>query len=150
MRNLLKIVGVGAGLMASTAGLAQDSGWRISEVDGQVSVVRDESAIYGEEGLALQLDDVVRTSEAGRAVLVRGKEFYIVAPGAQVRIKRPEKTGMVAQVLDYLGDLLVSDPQPATRRAAQVGTVVKGYGNNGQTNDVLAAADARMSLTDEE
>jgi hypothetical protein len=148
MRNLLKIVGVGAGLMASTAGLAQDSGWRISEVDGQVSVVRDESAIYGEEGLALQLDDVVRTSEAGRAVLVRGKEFYIVAPGAQVRIKRPEKAGMVAQVLDYLGDLLVSDPQPTTRRAAQVGTVVKGYGNNGQTND--ASADARMSLTDEE
>jgi hypothetical protein len=150
MRNLLKIVGVGAGLMASTAALAQDSGWRISEADGQVSVVRDETAIYGEEGLALQLDDVVRTSEAGRAVLVRGKEFYIVAPGAQVRIKRPEKAGMVAQVLDYLGDLLVSDPQPATRRAAQVGTVVKGYGNNGQTNDVLAAADAKMSLTGEE
>jgi hypothetical protein len=150
MRNVLKIVGVGASLVASTAALAQDSGWRISEVDGQVSVVRDESAIYGEEGLALQLDDVVRTSEAGRAVLVRGKEFYIVAPGAQVRIKRPEKAGMVAQVLDYLGDLLVSDPQPTTRRTAQVGTVVKGYGNNGQTNDALAAADPKMSMTGEE
>lgn len=150
MLNLLRIVGVGAGLMASTAALAQDSGWRISEVDGQVSVVRDETAIYGEEGLALQLDDIVRTSEAGRAVLVRGKEFHIVPPGARVRIKRPEKVGMVAQILDYLGDMLVSEPQPATRRSAQLATVVKGYGNLGQTNEVLAAADAQMSMTGDE
>jgi hypothetical protein len=150
MHYLPRMIGIAAALCASTAALADDSGWRISEVDGQVSVIRDETAIYGEEGLALQVDDIIKASEAGRAVLVRGEEFYVVAPGARARIKLPEKGGRIAQVLDYLGELLTSDPQPTGRRSAQVATVVKGYGETDKENAALASADARMSLSGDE
>jgi hypothetical protein len=150
MRYLPSILLVPAALFAGTAALAQDSGWRISEVDGQVSVIRDDTPIYGEEGLTLHVDDIVTTSEAGRAVLVRDTEFFVVAPGRRVRIKLPEKGSRFAQILDYLGDMLVSDPEPTGRRATQVATVVKGYGNSDNGNDVLASVDAKMSMTDDE
>ena len=150
MANLPKLVCVLAALASSTAALAQDSGWRISEADGQVSVIRDNEAIYGEEGTPLQIGDVVRTSEAGRAVLVRGKDFVVVSPKAQVRIKPVPKSGVVDQALEYLGDLFTTDRQSTASKARTVALVVKGYGSESNSTDVLAAADAKSSLAPEE
>lgn len=150
MANLPKLVCVLAALVSSTAAFAQDSGWRISETDGQVSVIRDNEAIYGEEGTPLQIGDVVRTSEAGRAVLVRGKEFVVVSPKAQVRIKPVAKGGTVSQMLEYLGDLLTTDSGPTSSKGRTVALVVKGYGSGSESNEVLAAADAKSSLSPEE
>jgi len=150
MAKLPKLVCVLAALASSTAAFAQDSGWRISETDGQVSVIRDNEAIYGEEGTPLQIGDVVRTSEAGRAVLVRGKDFVVVSPKAQVRIKPVPKSGVVDQALEYLGDLFTTDSQSTASKARTVALVVKGYGSESNSTDVLAAADAKSSLTPEE
>ena len=150
MAKLPKLVCVLAALASSTAAFAQDSGWRISEADGQVSVIRDNEAIYGEEGTPLQIGDVVRTSEAGRAVLVRGKDFVVVSPKAQVRIKPVPKSGVVDQALEYLGDLFTTDSQSTASKARTVALVVKGYGSESNSTDVLAAADAKSSLTPEE
>lgn len=138
-----------AALASSTAVLAENSGWKISETDGQVSIIRDSEAIYGAEGTPLQIGDVVSTSEAGRAVLVRGNEFVVVSAKAQVRIKRPEKPGMVDQMLEFLGDMLLTDSEP-TSGGRTVATVVKGYGNSNDNHDVLAAIDAKSSLQPDE
>lgn len=150
MANLPKTILVLAALVSSTAALAEDSGWKISETDGQVSVIRDSEAIYGEEGTRLQIGDVVTTSEAGRAVLVRGEEFVVVSPKAQVRIKRAEKGGMVSQMLEYLGDLLTTGTEPSNGNRRAVALVVKGYGNSSDNNEVLAAIDAKSSLSPDE
>ena len=150
MAKLAKMICVAALLGSSTAVLAEDSGWSISQTDGQVSVIRDSEAIYGDEGTPLQIGDIVRTSEAGRAVLVRGKEFVVVAPRAQVRIKRPEKAGMVDQMLEFLGDMLLPDSEPASTGRPASAMVVKGFGNNSGNTDVLAAIDAKSALKDDE
>jgi hypothetical protein len=149
MVGLTKIACAMAALVSSTAAMAQDSGWTISETDGQVSVIRDSEAIYGAEGTHLQIGDVVSTSEAGRAVLVRGKEFVVVAPKAQVRIKRAEKAGLVDQTLEFLSDLLLTGSEPTSGQRA-VATVVKGYGNSNDNHDVLAAIDAKSGLKPDE
>jgi len=150
MANLPKMICVFAALVSSTAAFAQDSGWRISETDGQVSVIRDNEAIYGEEGTQLRIGDVVRTSEAGRAVLVRGTEFVMVSPKAQVRIKPVQKGGVVDQVLEYLGDLLTTGSQPTTSKARTVALVVKGYGSSSGNTQSLAAADEKSDPSPEE
>lgn len=149
MLDVPKMACVLAAFASSTAVLAEDSGWKISETDGQVSIIRDSEAIYGAEGTPLQIGDVVKTSEAGRAVLVRGKDFVVVSPKAQVRIKRPEKPGMVDQMLEYLGDMLLTGSEPTSGRRA-VATVVKGYGNSNENHDVLAAIDAKSGLKKDE
>lgn len=145
-----KMICVLAALACSTAAFGQDSGWRISEADGQVSVIRDNEAIYGEEARPLQIGDVVRTSEAGRAVLVWGKEFVVVSPKAQVRIKRVEKGGVVDHALEYLGDLLTIGSQPTASKARTVALVVKGYGSSSGSTQSLAASDAKSDPSPEE
>ncbi len=150
MASLPKMICVFAALASSTAAFGQDSGWSISEADGQVSVIRDNEAIYGEEGTQLQIGDVVRTSEAGRAVLVRGKDFVVVSPKAQVRIKPVPKSGVVDQALEFLGDLFTSDSQPTASKARTVALVVKGYGANAGNTQSLAAADAKSDPNPEE
>lgn len=150
MANLPKMICVFVALVSSTAAIAQDSGWRISEADGQVSVIRDNEAIYGEEGTPLQIGDVVRTSEAGRAVLVRGKEFVVVSPKAQVRIKRVEKGGVVDQALEYLSDLLTTGSQPTASKARTMALVVKGYGSSSGSTQSLVATDDKSGPDPEE
>lgn len=150
MNSLPKLIGVVAALVSSTAALAEDSGWRISETDGQVSVIRNSEAIYGEEGTQLLIGDVISTSEAGRAVLVRGKEFAVVSPKAQVRIKRAEKGALVDQMFEFLGDLLTTGDEPAPGNRRMSALVVKGYRDSSNTNGILAAIDAKSGLAPDE
>ncbi len=150
MNSLPKMIGVVVALISSTAALAEDSGWRISETDGQVSVIRNSEAIYGEEGTQLLVGDVISTSEAGRAVLVRGKEFAVVSPKAQVRIKRAEKGALVDQMFEFLGDLLTTGDEPAAGNRRMSALVVKGYRDSSNTNGILAAIDAKSGLAPDE
>ncbi|MCK0129587.1 hypothetical protein [Erythrobacter sp. F6033] len=147
MIKLSKNVCIAVALISSSAALAEDSGWKISETDGQVSVYRDGKAIYGAAGTQLQIDDVVRTSKAGRAVLVRGQEFVPVSPNAQVRISRVEKSN-VTKVFEFFGDLVSPGKKRASSNQPMLATVVKGYGSEKKENSVLAKADAKMGLTE--
>ncbi len=118
----------------ASAAFAQDTGWSISEADGQVSVIRDSKAIYGAEGTRLQIGDVVRTSKAGRAVLVRNKEFVIVPPDEQLRIAKVEGSGPVGQFLEFLDDMLTTDHNRNQRSTTALAAVVKGYDNKPKTS----------------
>lgn len=145
MIKLSKNLCVAVALVSSSAALANDTGWTISEADGQVSVMRDDKAIYGAAGTQLQINDVIRTSKAGRAILVRGQDFVIVEPNAQVRITKVEKSG-VTQVMEFFGDMLLPGKR-SNAKQTNMAAVVKGYGGEKKENSVLAAADAKMGLT---
>ncbi|MGB3471770.1 MAG: hypothetical protein WBA51_13190 [Erythrobacter sp.] len=106
---------------------AQHTGWAISDADGQVSVIRDGKPIYGAKGTKLELGDLVRTSKAARAVLMRGKEFVVVPPGEQVRIAKAEEAGAVGQFIEFMGNILTSNgTESALKRPVGV-AVVKGF-----------------------
>ncbi len=133
MIKLSKHLCICAALFSSSAAFASDSGWMISETDGQVSITRDAKALYAAKGTRLEIGDVVSTSEGGRAVLVRGDEFYIVSPKAQVRIKKAEEQGVAAQVFQYIGEKVLGMERkakgtPGTKEPV-LAAVVKGYGD---------------------
>ncbi|MEL7447313.1 MAG: hypothetical protein AAGK02_16165 [Pseudomonadota bacterium] len=126
MTNLSRIVCMLAALFASSAAIASDTGWTISESDGQVSVARDDKAIYGAKGTRLLVGDEIRTSKAARAVLVRGDEFFVVSPNARVRIVKAKEDGTAAQVFEFLGSMLATDKQHSDFKRPMQAAVVKG------------------------
>ncbi|WP_298464889.1 hypothetical protein [uncultured Erythrobacter sp.] len=119
---------VAVALCSSSAALASDSGWTISEADGQVSIMRDDKAVYGAKGTRLQVGDVIRTKKAARAVLVRGDDFYIVAPNKQVRIIKVEEDSTATKVMNFVGNMLSSNTQHSSLKRPMEAAVVKGMG----------------------
>lgn len=128
MIRLSKNVCIAIALVTSSAALASDSGWIISEADGQVSVNRNDKAVYGAKGTKLQVGDVIRTSKAARAVLVNGEEFYIVSPNKQVRIVKVEEESTTTKVLKFVGSMLSSNSQHSKLNRPLEAAVVKGMG----------------------
>jgi len=130
MIQISKAVCVAAAFCMGSAALAENSGWSISEADGQVSVIRGDKSLYGARGTALQVGDVVKTSGAANAVLVRGEDFVVVESGKAVRIKPAEEQGVVGQMVEFVSGLLSpSDDHSKLNRPLQA-AVVKGLDGN--------------------
>lgn len=124
-----KVLCVAAAFCMGSSALAENSGWRISEADGQVSVIRGERSLYGARGTELEIGDVVKTSRAANAVLVRGEQFVVVEPGKAVRIKPAQEQGMIGQMVEFVSGLLgPSEDRSRLNRPLQA-AVVKGLGS---------------------
>jgi len=132
MIKLSRIICIVAALFTTSAVLASESGWIISEANGQVSVMRDDKAIYGAKGTPLQVGDVIRTSKGARAVLARGDEFHIVSPKTQVRIVKVEEDSTATKILKFVGNMLSPDQPRSSLKQPMQAAVVKGYGRGVQ------------------
>ncbi len=148
MFKLSKGLFVAAALLSSSAAFAEDSGWAISEADGQVSIMRGGQAVYGAEGTRLQIGDVVRASKSGRAVIARGDKFVVVTSKSQVRIKPAKQKGRIMQMVEYMGDTLQDLTRGGGRNSDDdkqvTAAVVKGYGDKPEM-PTSAELDASMS-----
>lgn len=134
MIQISKAICVAAAFCMGSAALAENSGWRISEADGQVSVIRGDKSLYGAEGTQLQVGDLVKTSGAANAVLVRGDDFVVVEGGKTVRIKPAQEQGMVTQMVEYVTGLFgPSEDHSKLDRPLQA-AVVKGLDGNMATS----------------
>ncbi len=130
MMSMTKLIGVTAALFASSAAMAGNGSWMISDADGQVTVTRADKPLYGAKGTALKAGDVISTSKNARAVLVRDGKFVVVEPGKKVRISKPKQQGTVSKIFVYLGNL-VSTSSPRNSFSEQTtAAVVKGYGKD--------------------
>lgn len=130
MIRISKAICVAAAFCMSSAALAENSGWSISEADGQVSVIRGDKSLYGAEGTQLQVGDLVKTSGAANAVLVRGEDFVVVASGKTVRIKPAEEQGVVGQMVEYVTGLLGPSEDHSKLDRPMQAAVVKGLNGN--------------------
>ncbi len=140
MIKLVRNIGIAAALLTGTAAIASDSSWSISEANGQVSVMRDDKAIYGAKGTELEVGDVIRTSKGARAVLVRGDEFHIVSPNAQVRIVKVQEDSTATKILKFVGNMLSSNTKHSTLSRPPEAAVVKGMGG-GLSNGLVEKQD---------
>lgn len=126
MIQISKALCVAAAFCMGSAALAENSGWRISEADGQVSIIRGEKSLYGAQGTQLQVGDLVKTSGAANAVLARGDDFVVVEGGKTVRIKPAEKQGMVSQMVEFVGGLFGPSEDHSKLSRPMQAAVVKG------------------------
>jgi hypothetical protein len=95
-----------ATLFASGAAYAGAPGWTISESSGKVSVVSTGVVKVAVRGGALTTGDFVTTGANGRAVLVRGEEYLVVAPNSRIRVADPAKSGGMTQIIEHFGNVI--------------------------------------------
>ncbi|MBY0303119.1 MAG: FecR family protein, partial [Sphingomonas ginsenosidimutans] len=90
----------------STQALAGPAGWTISEASGPVTIARAGVSTVATRGGAVSAGDVVSTGRGGRAVLVRGTEFMMVAPGSRLRLPAEAQPAGVTRVIEELGNVV--------------------------------------------
>ncbi|WP_169803617.1 FecR family protein, partial [Sphingomonas adhaesiva] len=90
----------------STQALAGPAGWTISEASGPVTIARGGVSTVATRGGAVGAGDVVSTGRGGRAVLVRGTEFMMVAPGSRLRLPAEAQPAGVTRVIEELGNVV--------------------------------------------
>src|SRR5688572_5698117 len=90
-------------LFWSHAAFAQSPLWRVTEAAGAVQVQHGGRTAAAVRGAALQPGDVVTTGANGRAVLVRGQEYVIVAARTRLRLPAAAEAKGFIQVLQDWG-----------------------------------------------
>ena len=93
-------------LLASTSAFAETPGWVVSESSGKVAIVSTGISRVAIRGGQLVAGDFVTTGATGRAVLVRGEEYLVVAPSTRIRIAEPAKSGGFTQIVEHFGNVI--------------------------------------------
>ncbi len=93
-------------LLASAAAYAGAPGWSLSETSGQVTVASTGLVKAAVRGGGVSAGDIVSTGRTGRAVLVRGEEYLVVAPNSRIRVADPAKTGGMTQIIEQFGNVI--------------------------------------------
>ncbi len=125
-----KITLVATGLFLASAASAAPDGWKISEKSGTVTVLHSGVSKIALQGNAIAMGDVVNTGANGRAVLVRGQEYLVIAPNSRLRIADPAPSGGMIQILQDVGNVIFKIKRKSTPHFAvqtpYLAAVVKG------------------------
>ena len=126
----LKIALTLTGLLLSTTALADTPNWTMSEASGPVTVASSGLTRVASRGAMLSAGDVISTGTKGRAVIVRGQEYLIVAPNSRIKVADPAKSGGMTQIIEQLGNVVFKIKKMATPHFAVetpfLAAVVKG------------------------
>jgi hypothetical protein len=93
-------------LFASGAAFAGTPGWSVSESSGQVTIASTGLVKAALRGGGVAVGDIVSTGRNGRAVLVRGEEYLVVAPNSRIRVADPVKSGGMTQIIEQFGNVI--------------------------------------------
>ena len=96
---------VGGVLLTSAAHAAPDA-WHVSERSGVVTILHAGTSHVALMGAEVNVGDVVATGVSGRAVLVRGEDYLVVAPATQLRVAEPTPANPLLQVLQDAGNVI--------------------------------------------
>ena len=84
--------------VAATPAAAQDNAWRISEISGDVRISDRGQVRPASRGALLSSGSVIAGARA-RAVLVRGRQYVVVAPNSTLRLGDTATTGAVGSMV---------------------------------------------------
>ncbi|MFZ4748124.1 MAG: FecR domain-containing protein [Sphingomonas sp.] len=128
--TLLKTASVLSALWFSGSALAGVPSWTMSESSGQVTVASSGLVRVASRGATLSVGDVITTGAKGRAVIVRGQEYLVVAPNSRIRVADPAKSGGMTQIIEQIGNVVFKIKKMATPHFAVetpfLAAVVKG------------------------
>jgi ferric-dicitrate binding protein FerR (iron transport regulator) len=120
----------------------------VTERSGEVSIDAGGVVTSAERGLILNPGDVVETGEGGRAVIVRGAEYVILAPKSRIRIAVPSAADQNTQISQAFGTAEFKVQKKATGtfgvKTPYLAAVVKGT----EFNVTVSDAGARVQVTE--
>jgi uncharacterized protein YaiE (UPF0345 family) len=90
----------------SSAAVAGEPGWIVSEVSGPVQIAHGGMSKVASRGLGIVAGDAVTTGPGGRAVLVRGSEYLMVAANSRLRLPVESQTSGFTQMVEDFGNIV--------------------------------------------
>jgi uncharacterized membrane protein YgcG len=117
-------------LLSAGTALAGPPAWSFSESSGQVIVVSPGTSRIAHRNDVLKIGDTVSTGPNGRAIVVRGEEYLVVAPNSRFRIADPSRSGEMTQIVEQAGNIVYRIKKKATPhfgvQTPYLAAVVKG------------------------
>ena len=106
MRALIAYIAPLFLLLSGTIAHAQEGPWRVSEVNGTVTIIGDDGRQSARSGTVLEAGDTVQTAARSSAVLVRGQEFVTVRQSSRIRIPEAQRERSIVQIIQDYGSAL--------------------------------------------
>lgn len=105
--RILQLVGAILILLASPAMAKDVSAWTVTQKSGDVQVLkRGLQPASVQIRTALSPGDIVATGANGRAVLTRGDDYVVVAPGSRLLLPHEEKKTGFTRLIQQVGTML--------------------------------------------
>ena len=101
--NFFRTMIVAIGLLLGTGAWAAPSAWKISDLSGPVTVASATASTTGRRGQSVATGETVETGRNGRVVLVRGRDYIVVAAGSRLRVGEPSKASTLPQIIQIIG-----------------------------------------------
>ena len=90
----------------SSAAVAGEPGWIVSEISGSVQIARAGTSKVATRGIGISAGDTVSTGPGGRAVLVRGSEYLMVAANSRLRLPEAQQANGFTQLFEDFGNVV--------------------------------------------
>ncbi|WP_010218173.1 FecR family protein [Sphingomonas sp. PAMC 26621] len=90
----------------SSTAMATEPGWTVSETSGPVQIGHGGLSKVATRGLGVAAGDTVTTGPGGRAVLVRGSEYMMVAAASRLRLPVEVQATGFTQVVQEVGNVV--------------------------------------------
>jgi hypothetical protein len=101
-KRLLSVLAVSC----SSIGMAEVPRWTVSETSGPVQIAHSGITKIAARGLSVGAGDTISTGVGGRAVLVRGTEYMMVASGSRLRLPPEVQATGFTQVVEEFGNVV--------------------------------------------
>src|SRR5947199_3777696 len=101
-------ISVPAFVFAGSPMLAQEMGWRVNKVSGDIWVTSSgvQQASLSPNAM-LKPGDTIRTGRNGRVLLMRGAETILIAPNSAIGIPLEPKSGLSTTIIQRAGSILL-------------------------------------------
>lgn len=101
--NFVKTLIVAIGILFGTGAMAAPADWKVSDVSGQVTISAGATSFPVKRGQRVVIGDTVETGRDARVVLVRDRDYIVIAAGSRLRIAPPADAGRLTQIIQVIG-----------------------------------------------
>ncbi|WP_242154330.1 FecR family protein, partial [Sphingomonas sp. BAUL-RG-20F-R05-02] len=90
----------------SSAAIAAEPSWIVSETSGSVQIGHAGVSKVATRGSGIAAGDMISTGPGGRAVLVRGSEYLMVAANSRLRLPEAQQANGFTQMIEDFGNVV--------------------------------------------
>ena len=93
-------------MFVGSAAYAQTGVWKVTESQGNVSIIHQGAAKIAVKGAALSAGDSIKTGANGRAVITRGEQYVVVSRNSHIKVAPQKTKNLLTQFVQYFGNAL--------------------------------------------
>ncbi len=93
-------------MFVGSAAYAQTGVWKVTESQGNVSIIHQGAAKIAVKGAALSAGDSIKTGANGRAVITRGEQYVVVSRNSHIKVAPQKTKSLLTQFVQYFGNAL--------------------------------------------